>query len=92
MAETVYNLDPEDASMAVTLLRSVARLIDTTGPFQLTEVQRSLLNYPAAQPLVDRDPEGFVARIRALAQAIADQLPPEAPKPAPEQPMPWELK
>jgi hypothetical protein len=89
MAETEYRLDPRDASMVVSTLRCLARIIDPEPghePLALSDGQVQVLTYPAAVLPYTRDRPLFAERLRELARAIEEQLPGEAPQPAPERP------
>lgn len=89
MAETDYRLEPTDASMVVSTLRCLARLISPEPGLEaaaLSDAHVQMLTYPAAVGALTRNRPHFAERLRELARAIEAQLPGEAPEPAPEHP------
>jgi len=74
--------------MVVSTLRCLARLIAPEAGHEriaLSDQHVQMLTYPAAT-LITRDRSTFAERLRGLAHAIEEQLPGEAPEPAPERP------
>jgi hypothetical protein len=86
MAGFSYELDSRDASEIVSLLRCLARLIDQPddSPLALSDGHLQALTYPAAQIAVMDDPHAFADDMRRMARHIEQQLPGEAPRPAPD--------
>jgi hypothetical protein len=84
VAETEYRRDPADASMVVSTLRCLARLIDPEPGRERIALSVQMLTWPAAVLPYTRDRPLFAERLRELARSIEAQLPGEAPEPAPE--------